>query len=300
MNTIGAVEAGGTKFVLALADIEGAILDQVRIDTRAPRETFAEMTAWFDAAAPRHGTIGAFGVGSFGPIGIDPAQPDFATFTTTPKPGWRGASFRDALACFEVPFALDTDVNAAALGEWLAGAGKGCGSLAYTTIGTGIGTGVLKDGTALAGWSHYESGHLLVRRDPARDSFAGVCPFHGDCLEGLASGPAIEARWGHDLSSASPDQIALIADYAAQLAATLVLLHRPERMIFGGGVMKAPGMIEAIRELSRAKLAGYIAEWDEDLTHRIVPPALGDLAGITGAIELGRRALAAKKTGVTP
>lgn len=291
MTTIGAVEAGGTKFVLALADAGGKIVEQTRIDTRAPSETFAEMTAWFEAAAARHSAIGAFGIGSFGPIGIDPAQPDYATFTTTPKPGWRGASFRETLARFGVPLALDTDVNAAALGEWLAGAGQGCVSMAYTTIGTGIGTGVLKDGTVLSGWSHYESGHLLIRRDPARDAFAGVCPFHGDCLEGLASGPAIMARWGHDLSSASEDRVALIAGYAAQLAAALVLLHRPERLIVGGGVAKADGMIEQLRIHTRRALAGYIPEWDEDLTRRIVPPALGDLAGITGAIELGRRAL---------
>jgi fructokinase len=249
------------------------------------------MMAWFGTVAARHGTIGAFGLGSFGPIGIDPTRPDFATFTTTPKPGWSGASFIDALARFHAPLALDTDVNAAALGEWLKGAGQGCGSLGYTTIGTGIGTGVLKQGAVLAGWSHYESGHLLVRRDPRRDGFEGVCPFHRDCLEGLASGPAIMARWGHDLSSASEDQVALIADYAAQLAAALVLLHRPERLIFGGGVAKAPGMIERLRTLTREKLGGYIPEWDEDLTHRIVPPALGDQAGITGAIELGRRVL---------
>lgn len=299
MSLIGAVEAGGTKFVLAVTGAVDEVLDRTVIATRTPAATFAEMVAWFENAAARFGPILAFGIGSFGPIGIDPAQPDFATFTTTPKPGWRGASFVDALAGFAAPLALDTDVNAAALGEWLAGAGLGCESLAYTTIGTGIGTGVLKHGAALAGWSHYESGHLLVRRDPDRDLFAGMCPFHGDCLEGLASGPAIKARWGHDLSSAAPDQIALIADYAAQLAAALVLLHRPERMIFGGGVMNAPGMIEEVRLLTRTKLAGYIAEWDEDLTHRIVPPALGDLAGITGAIALGRRALA-KSQGEQP
>lgn len=291
MSLIGAVEAGGTKFVLALADADRTVIEQARIPTTTPADTFATMRHWLQTAAARHGAIGAFGVGSFGPIGIDPARPDFATFTTTPKPGWRGASFVDALAEFGVSLTLDTDVNAAALGEWLVGAGRGCGSLAYTTIGTGIGTGVLKDGAALAGWSHYESGHLLVRRDPARDPFAGVCPFHGDCLEGLASGPAIMARWGHDLTSANHNQIALIADYAAQLAAALVLLHRPERLIFGGGVMKAPGVIEELRSLCRSKLAGYIAEWDEDLTRRIVLPELGDDAGITGAIELGRRAL---------
>lgn len=291
MSLIGAVEAGGTKFVLALADRRGTVLNKTMIATRAPAETFAEMRRWFEAAAARHGAIGGFGIGSFGPIGLNPASADFATFTTTPKPGWRGASLREALADFAAPIALDTDVNAAALGEWLAGAGQGCGSVAYTTIGTGIGTGVLRDGAILSGWSHYEAGHLLVRRDPARDPFTGSCPSHGDCLEGLASGPAIKARWGHDLSSASDDQIALIADYAAQLSAALVLLHRPERLIFGGGVMKAPGLLDQLRRLTRDKLAGYIAEWDEDLSARIVPPALGDDAGITGAIELGRRAL---------
>lgn len=289
--TIGAIEAGGTKFVLAVANGPGQRLDRGELPTGAPAETFPAVQRWFAAAARRHGSIEAFGIGSFGPIGLDPAKPDYATFTTTPKPGWSGASFVEALAGFDVPINLDTDVNAAALGEWLRGAGQGCGSLAYTTIGTGIGSGVVKDGAVLSGWSHYESGHLLVRRDPARDAFEGVCPFHGDCLEGLASGPAILARWGHDLSSASEDQVALIADYAAQLAAALVLLHRPERLIFGGGVMKAPGMIEQLRTLTRQNLAGYIGEWDEDLAHRIVLPALGDDAGITGAIELGRRIL---------
>lgn len=288
---IGAVEAGGTKFVLAVANGPEQRLERHELPTRTPAETFPAMQRWFADAARRHGRIEAFGIGSFGPIGLDPAKPDYATFTTTPKPGWTGASFIEALACFDVPIGLETDVNAAALGEWLKGAGRGCGSLAYTTIGTGIGSGVLKDGAVLSGWSHYESGHLLVRRDPARDPFEGICPFHGDCLEGLASGPAIMARWGHDLSSANSEQVALIADYAAQLAAALVLLHRPERLIFGGGVMKAPGMIGALRTLTREKLAGYIGEWDEDLSARIALPQLGDDAGITGAVELGRRAL---------
>jgi fructokinase len=290
-TTVGAIEAGGTKFVLALASRDGAILERARLPTRSPQQTFAEMTAWFETAAARQGPIGAFGIGSFGPIELDPRSPRFATFTTTPKPGWSGASLRAALAGFGAPLRLDTDVNAAALGEFLHGAGRGCGTLAYTTVGTGIGSGVVKDGAIVSGWSHYESGHLLVRRDPARDPYGGLCPFHGDCLEGLASGPAIAARWGHDLSAASQDQVALIADYLAQLAAALVLLHRPERLIFGGGVMKAPGMIEQLRTLTREKLAGYIAEWNQDLAHRIVTPGLGDDAGITGAIELGRRAL---------
>lgn len=291
MSVIAAIEAGGTKFVCAIARPNGVELERIRIPTRDPKETFAEMTAWFAAAASRHGDIRAFGIGSFGPVGIDPSRADYATFTTTPKPGWSGASFQEALARFEAPLALDTDVNAAALGEWLGGAGRGCGSIAYTTMGTGIGSGVLKNGAVLSGWSHYEAGHLPVRRDPGRDPFAGVCPFHGDCLEGLASGPAIAARWGHDLSAAKPDQISLVAEYAAQLASALVLLHRPERLIFGGGVAKAPGLIGALRLSARRNLAGYIPEWDEDLSARIVTPELGDDAGIIGAIELGRRAL---------
>lgn len=288
---IGAIEAGGTKFVLALADPAGTMIDKHVIPTRTPQQTFAEMNAWFEAAAARAGRVLAFGIGSFGPIELDPTSKHYTAYSTTPKPGWSGASLREALARFDAPLNLETDVNAAAIGEWQSGAGRGSRSLAYTTIGTGIGSGILKDGAVLSGWSHYESGHLLVRRDAVRDPFAGVCRYHGDCLEGLASGPAIKARWGHDLSAAGDAQVALVADYAAQLAASLVLLHRPERLIFGGGVMKARGMVEHLRVLTRDKLAGYIAEWDEDLTDRIVTPGLGDDAGIIGAIELGRRVL---------
>jgi fructokinase len=189
-----------------------------------------------------------------------------------------------------VPITLETDVNAAALGEWLAGAGRGAGTLAYTTVGTGIGTGVLSAGIPLAGESHYEAGHIAVKRARG-DDWPGVCPYHGDCLEGLASGPAILDRWGHDLGQASVAEIGRVARYLAQLAASLVLLHRPDRMIFGGGVMKGAGLIEALREATRETLGGYIAGWDGDLGKRIVAPALGDDAGIVGAIELGRRAL---------
>ena len=290
MATIGAIEAGGTKFVLALANEQGAILDRTRIATREPPATFAEMLAWFEAAQERHGSLGAFGIGSFGPLDIDPSSPSWGTFTTTPKPGWSGTSWPDALAGFGVPIALDTDVNAAALGEWLAGAGRNARTLGYTTVGTGIGTGVLANGVALRGVSHYESGHIAVPR-VAGDDWPGVCSYHGDCLEGLASGPAVLARWGHDLSHGDAAEVAQIAAYLAHLAATLVLLHMPERLIFGGGVMKSPGLFAALRQATRADLAGYVAAWDRDLTELIVPPALGDDAGITGAIELGRRIL---------
>ncbi|MGN6497654.1 MAG: ROK family protein [Tsuneonella sp.] len=288
--TLGAIEAGGTKFVMALADARGAIVERARIPTRGPAETFADVATFFRAASERRGPVAAFGVASFGPIDIDPASSAYGTFTCTPKPGWSGARFHPALAAFGAPIALVSDVDGAALGEALHGAGRGCRTLAYTTVGTGIGTGVARDGRPLAGLSHYEMGHVRVPHDLARDPFPGACPFHGDCLEGLASGPAILARWGHDLSSAAPEQIALIAGYLGTFAANLVLTHMPERLIFGGGVMKAPGLIDALRDATRASLAGYIAGWDRSLTQRIVTPELGDDAGITGALELAKQA----------
>ena len=290
MALIGAIEAGGTKFVLALADSDGSIIDRGRIDTGPPGKTFARVKAWFEEAAQRHGRIAAFGVGSFGPIDIDPASPGWGIFTTTPKPGWSGASWPEALERFAVPISIDTDVNAAALGEWLRGAGRGAPTLAYSTVGTGVGSGVLADGRPLNGAAHYEAGHIAVPRARG-DEWPGMCPYHGDCLEGLASGPAVLARWGHDLSQGNMAEVAQVASYLAHLAASLVLLHMPDRMIFGGGVMKTAGLIEALREATRARLGGYIAAWDRDLTGMIVLPDLGNDAGITGAIELGRSAL---------
>lgn len=298
---IGAVEAGGTKFVLALARASGEVIERARIATRTPDETFAEMRTFFFAAQDRHGQIGGFGIASFGPIDVDPASPAYGTFTTTPKPGWSGARFHDALAEFNATLVVDTDVNGAALGEWLLGAGRGCRTLAYTTVGTGIGTGVLQSGKPLGGMGHYEAGHIRVPQDLPRDSFTGNCPFHANCLEGLASGPAIEARFGTSLDllegPAGREAVNLIGGYLADFAATLVLLHMPDRLIFGGGVMKAPGLIEQVRRLTEAKLAGYVrhAPLTPGLADYIAAPALGDDAGLTGAIELGSRALAQRR-----
>ncbi|MBA4356022.1 MAG: fructokinase, partial [Novosphingobium sp.] len=257
--------------------------------------TWPAMQEFFDQASSDHGPIAAFGVASFGPIDIDPASSAYGTFTTTPKPGWSGARFHDALARFGAPIIVDTDVNGAAIGEWQAGAGQGCRTLGYTTIGTGVGTGVLRDGRSLMGISHFESGHIVPPHDRTADPFPGICPYHGDCIEGLACGPAIERRWGRSLDQLvdEPGALALIADYIAHLASTLVLLHMPDRLIFGGGVMKAPGLIQAVRKATAAKLNGYVQHprLDEGLERYIVTPGLGDDAGITGAIELGRQAL---------
>jgi fructokinase len=288
---IGAIEAGGTKFVLAVADGAGRIIARARIDTRTPDETFPEMSAFFES----HGPLAGIGIASFGPIDINPASPAYGTFTTTPKPSWSDARFHDALGALGAPILVDTDVNGAALGEWLAGAGTGCETLAYTTVGTGIGTGVLHKGLSRGGISHLEAGHMRPSRDPQRDPFPGRCPFHGDCLEGLASGPAIIDRWGMPLDEAArrhPDAVPLIASYLADFAVTLVLMHMPDRLIFGGGVMKTPGLIEALRAQTEARLAGYLSHprLDPGLVDYIVPPGLGDDAGITGAIALGQRA----------
>ncbi|OGS50218.1 MAG: fructokinase [Erythrobacter sp. RIFCSPHIGHO2_12_FULL_63_10] len=298
---IGAVEAGGTKFVLALARASGEVIERARIATRTPDETFAEMRTFFSAAQDRFGQIGGIGIASFGPIDIDPASPTYGTFTTTPKPGWSGARFHDALGEFNAPLAVDTDVNGAALGEWLEGAGRGCTTLTYTTVGTGIGTGVLGSGKPKGGMGHYEAGHIRVPLDISRDRFGGICPFHGNCLEGLASGPAIEARFGTSLDllegKARGEAVKLIGGYLADFAATLVLLHMPDRLIFGGGVMKAPGLIEEVRRQTEARLGGYVrhAPLTPGLADYIAAPALGDDAGLNGAIELGRRALAQRR-----
>lgn len=301
-SLIGAIEAGGTKFVVAVARPDGTILAQTRLDTATPAVTMPRVLAFFQAAAAEHGPIGGIGIGSFGPVDIDPASPTYGAITSTPKPGWSGASYLEWLTPLGVPVVVDTDVNAAALGEWQAGAGQGTGTLAYTTVGTGIGTGVVHDGRPRGGFTHYESGHVRTRRDPAQDPFAGVCPYHGDCIEGLAAGPAIKARYGQSLDQMVDcgPAVALIADYLSELAMSLVLLHAPERLVFGGGVMKAPGLIEALRTATERKLAGYVVHacLDPGLERYIVAPGLGDLAGITGAIALGHHAMTTRTADV--
>ena len=292
MSLIGAVEAGGTKFVLALADEAGGIRAHARIPTETPDVTMRAMADFFRAAQAEHGPIGAFGIGSFGPIQLDQRADNWGAITTTTKAHWSGASYPQALAEFGVPLAVDTDVNAAALGEWIAGAGQGVASLAYTTVGTGIGGGVLRDGVPVMGIAHLECGHLRPPRVEG-DAFPGVCSYHGDCVEGLASGPAIMARWGASLDRLGEEELETIAHYLADYAAAMVLLHMPERLIFGGGVSKAPGLIPALRRLTEKRLAGFVdhTALDPGLERYLVAPGLGDDAGIRGAIELGRRAL---------
>jgi fructokinase len=286
---LGAIEAGGTKFVLAVGPAPHEITARHVIPTRDPAVTLPEAADWFI----RQGGIGALGVGSFGPIELDPASRCWGHITNTPKPGWADCDiagfFMDRLG---VAVGFDTDVNAAALAEYAAAEGEGCRSLAYLTIGTGIGGGLVLDGTPVHGIAHPEMGHIYSRRHSADRDFAGVCPHHGDCLEGLASGPAIIARWGASLSQLGPDHEAhaIIADYIAQACHTLFASLAVERAVIGGGVAKTAGLVERVAARAAELSASYLPG---GARHRVLAPQLGEDAGITGAMMLAQAAHAA-------
>lgn len=277
---IGGIEAGGTKCVLAVGPSPDRIAASHTIPTRGPDETVAEAVAWF-AAQP---AISALGLATFGPVGLDPARPDWGRILETPKPGWSGFDFAGAFAAaLGVPVAVETDVNAAALAE--ARAGGGSASIAYMTVGTGIGVGLVIDGRCVHGAAHPEMGHYFPRRPKGDDGFVGVCPFHGDCLEGLASGPAILARWGatlSDLPEAHP-ALELIAAYLAQACHTLFAATSVETVVVGGGVFNAPGLRERVADIFTELDAGYLPGGER---HRIIAPRLGHRSGITGALTL--------------
>ena len=284
---LGAIEAGGTKFVLAIGDGYDAIVAQTQIPTAAPHETLQSARDWFQ----RHGKIASLGIASFGPVDLDLSSETWGYITDTPKVGWSetnvAACLGDALNC---PVGFDTDVNGAALGEYLHGAAQGCDVAIYVTVGTGIGGGAIIGGETVKGSRHPEMGHVMLRRHPEDAGFKGVCPVHGDCLEGLASGPAIEARWGASLSKLAPDHIAheIIADYLAQFCQTLIALYSPQRIILGGGVLQTEGLLDKIKVRATVLAGRYFGL---DASAIIVPPSLGRFSGIAGAIELAKGAL---------
>ncbi|MDF1681202.1 ROK family protein [Ponticaulis sp.] len=289
---LGGIEAGGTKCVVAVADDDLSIIAQATIPTTAPVETFASILSFFEQAQNDHGSgLTAIGVASFGPVGVDPASSSYGEILETPKLAWRGVSYQDRLSHFGVPVVVDTDVNGAALAEQIFAATEVSDTLAYVTVGTGIGVGVVQAGKLLSGFSHFEMGHILPRRAEG-DTFEGLCPSHDDCLEGLASGPAIKARWGQSLSDLSADHPAhdIEADYLAQLVHSITLMHAPHKIVLGGGVMKAEGLIERIRAKAERYLAGYMkhAALDTGLQNYITKPKLGDKSGIIGALALAR------------
>ena len=279
---LGGIEAGGTKFVLAVGHSPRQITERVEIPTRDPSTTLAEAGEWFASRGP----IAALGIASFGPVELDRASPLWGHITNTPKPGWANCNLAGYFAeRLDVPVGFDTDVNGAALAEYEHGAGRAAASLCYITVGTGIGGGLVIDGKAVHGAAHAEMGHIYPRRHDEDRRFEGTCPHHGDCLEGLASGPAIKARWAAALSELPADHIAhdVIAFYLAQLANTLVAITAAEIIVLGGGVMKTPDLLGRVRSMASKLDAAYFPGGSK---HQIVMPALGQDAGLTGALML--------------
>ncbi len=292
------LEAGGTKCICAIGDGPQNILAQTRIQTTTPEETLKAALDFFSSAAPRYGALAGLGIASFGPAGVQQDAADYGCIGQTPKAGWSGAPVRAAFLPLGVPIAFDTDVNGAGLGEAQLGAGRGLDTFAYVTVGTGIGVGIIHKGRPRLGAGHYEMGHIHVPRGTEPGNFAGTCRFHGDCLEGLASGPAITARFGQTLEALGPEHPAcdLEAHYLAHLCATLVQCHAPERIILGGGVLHAKGLIERVRAKTRTLLGNYPgpASGKASLDDYIVKPELGDQAGITGALVMAMQAARAR------
>jgi fructokinase len=290
-DLFGGVETGGTWCVCALGRGPGDLVAQERFRTGAPGPTLERIAAFFDAQpAPA-----AIGVGSFGPVDLDPGSPGWGRVTTTPKPGWShtpvASVIRDRLG---VPVVFDLDVTAAAMGEWRWGAGQGADVACYVTIGTGIGAGLVIGGRPLHGLVHPEPGHLRIPHDRTRDPFEGSCPFHGDCWEGLASGTALAARWRTPPQELPDDHPAwpLEAEYIALGVLNVVLTVSPHRIIVGGGVMERPGLLAEVRTRVRALLAGYldVPALGDAIDGYLVAPQLGDDAGVLGAIALAQAA----------
>jgi fructokinase len=283
-NLIGAVELGGTKINVAVGTGPGKLRATAKISTTGPDETLRAVIDFFRAHPP---TV-AIGIGSFGPVCLEPGNPAWGNITKTPKPGWADTPVATLIAnALSVPVAFDTVVNAAALAEYRWGALTGCQTGLYLTVGTGIGGGIVIDGRPHHGLIHPEMGHVRVRR-AIGDGFAGVCAFHGDCVEGLASGPAIEARLGGSLSEgdANDPRRVYIYDALGQALANYLFVISPHRIVVGGGVSKTPGFHDMLRLSLKTWIGGYVDAPQLDRDDYIVAPVLGDEAGVLGAIAL--------------
>lgn len=284
----GSIEAGGTKFVCAVGNEKLEILERVSFPTTTPEETMPQVIAFFNQYKD---DLAAIGVGSFGPIDIRQTSDTYGYITSTPKLAWQNYNFLGAMkAAFDIPMAWTTDVNAAAYGEYAFGNGQGKSSVVYYTIGTGVGAGALQDGKFIEGFSHPEMGHMLVvpHKD---DHFEGACPFHGNCLEGMAAGPAVEkrnGRKGQDIPQDDPFW-EIEAEYIAQCAYNTTLMFSPEVIIFGGGVMKQRHMVEKVHAAFTRIMQGYVAT--PAIEEYIVTPALEDNAGTIGCLALAEKAL---------
>ncbi len=289
----GGIEAGGTKFVCAVGRGPDDLRDETRFPTTTPAETLCRAIDFFRG----HGPVSAVGIASFGPVDPNPASRTFGYITSTPKPGWAHVDFAGTVErALQVPVGFDTDVNAAVLAEHRWGAAQGLDLAIYLTIGTGIGGGLVVNGQLAHGLVHPEMGHIPIPHDWQADPYAGFCPYHGDCFEGLAAGPAIERRWGMRGEQLPLDHSAwnLEAHYLALALHALVCTLSPRRVIIGGGVMQQPQLLPLVQRKTQESLNGYVRapEITERIETFIVPPALGKRAGVLGAIALAERAAA--------
>jgi len=294
----GGLEAGGTKLICALGSGPDTLVAEARIPTTTPAETLAAVVAFFEAQQAAHGPLAGLGIGTFGPIDLDRASPTYGYITATTKAGWSQVDMVGPLqAALGVPVGFDTDVNAAALGEWRWGAAQGLDTFLYLTIGTGIGGGAVVNGRPLHGLLHPEMGHIRIPHDRQADPYAGNCAFHGDCLEGLANGPAIGERWGKPATELPPDHPAwaLEAQYLGAGVASLICALSPQRVILGGGVMEQAHLFPLVRAEVQRLLNGYVQAPAvlTEIDRYIVPPALGGRAGVLGAVALAELAAAA-------
>jgi fructokinase len=294
MPLYGGIEAGGTKFVCAVGSGPQDLRAEERFPTTTPEETIGHAVRFFRAQAQREPLAG-IGIASFGPIDPSPTSPTYGYITTTPKVGWPNTDFAGAMRrALGVPVGMDTDVNVAALGEGRWGAAQGLDTFVYLTVGTGIGGGGMVNGELVHGLLHPEMGHIRVPHDWAQDPYPGYCPYHGDCLEGLAAGPALLGRWGQPAETLPLDHRAwaLEAHYLALGLVSLICIVSPQRIILGGGVMEQAHLMPLIRQEVKRLLNGYIqmsaiVECREDY---IVTPGLGNRSGALGAIALAERA----------
>ena len=296
MVLFGAIEAGGTKFVCAVGTGPEDLRAEVRIPTTTPEETIARVNDFFRQQIKQEGALDAIGIGAFGPVDIHLGSPTFGWFLNTPKPGWQMVDLVGAIKSeLNVPVGFDTDVNAAALGEYRWGNARGLETFLYLTIGTGIGGGGMVNGKLIHGLLHPEMGHILIPHDLSADPFPGCCPFHQDCLEGLASGLAIEKRWGQKASSLRADHPAwaLETHYLTVALVNFMLTFSPERIIIGGGVMEQKQLFPLIRSQVRQEISSYlqISKIMNEIEDYITPPKLRGKSGIMGAFALAQQSL---------
>ncbi|MCF6764683.1 ROK family protein [Thiotrichales bacterium 19S3-7] len=294
MSYMAGIEAGGTKFICAIGDSEGKIFKKVRIETTTPDATIDEVVSFFKSQQKQY-PLDAVGCGAFGPIDPNKNSKSYGLITSTPKLHWKDFNIVKALSeKLQLPIGFDTDVNAAALGEYYWGSARGLTDFIYLTVGTGIGGGAMVNGNLLHGAMHAEMGHILIPQDKTKDPFEGICPYHKNCLEGLASGPAIKARWQVEsalmLDKSHPGW-EIEADYLSIALTNYIMTLSPQRIILGGGVMKQQHLFPLIRQKVKQKLNQYIVnEMIDNLEKTIVPVSLGDNTGVMGALALAKRA----------